>query len=159
MLKGIYPGSFDPVTRGHVDIIERAAKVVDRLVVSVIENPNKKALFTVEERMEHLRLITRDIPNVEVASFQGLTVDFAAQVGARAIIRGLRYVSDFEPEFQMALVNKSLNPEIETLFISADPTRLLLSSSAVKEVATFGGDFAFMVPEEMVEVIADKFKK
>ncbi len=160
MLKAIYPGSFDPVSKGHLDIIERASKIVDKLVVSVLENPKKKnSLFTVEERIEHLKLITKHLDNVEVSSFQGLLVEFAKEINAGIVIRGLRAVTDFENEFQMALINKSLSPEIETFFISTSVEYLYLSSSTIKEVAMFGGNIREMVPNEIIQFVLDKYKK
>ena len=159
MYKAIYPGSFDTVTFGHLDIIERSAKLVDTLVVAVLENPNKKSLFTVEERIKHLEIVTKYMPNVEIASFGGLLIDFAKQSDANLIIRGLRAVTDFEDEFQRALINRSLAPDIETLFISTNEKHLFLSSSAVKEVAAFGGNIDFMVPEEIKHFLEEKYKK
>ena len=133
MIKAIYPGSFDPVTNGHLDIIKRAAKLVDVLVVSVLENPHKSSsLFTVEERIKQLKKVTKDIKNVEVSSFGGLLVDYAKQIDAQVVIRGLRAVTDFESEFQMALTNRSLMPELETLFIPTSVEYLYLSSSTLK---------------------------
>ncbi|MCI1931073.1 MAG: pantetheine-phosphate adenylyltransferase [Clostridia bacterium] len=160
MIKAIYPGSFDPVTNGHLDIIKRASKLVDKLVVSVLENPHKKSsLFTVEERIENLKLVTKDIKNIEISSFRGLLVDYAQQIDAQVIIRGLRAVTDFESEFQMALTNKSLFPNIETLFIPTSIEYLYLSSSTVKEIAMFGGNICGMVPCEIKESVLKKFRK
>ena len=160
MLKAIYPGSFDPVSNGHLDIIERVARLVDKLVVAILENPNKKnSLFTVEERVEHLKLVTKHLDNVEIDSFQGLLVDYAKKSDAKMIIRGLRAVTDFENEFQMALINKSLNPQAETFFISTSVEHLYLSSSTIKEVAMFGGDISTMVPKEIRQIVLDKYKK
>jgi len=160
MIKAIYPGSFDPVTNGHLDIIKRASKLVDKLVVGVLENPHKKSsLFTVEERMKNLKLVTKDIKNIEITSFSGLLVDYAKQVDAQVIIRGLRAVTDFESEFQMALTNKSLFPKAETLFIPTSVEYLYLSSSTVKEIAMFGGDICGMVPCEIIDSVLEKFRK
>lgn len=159
MIKAIYPGSFDPVTNGHLDIIKRASKVTDRLIVAVLENPNKKnSLFTVEERIEHLKMVTKDIENVEVASFSGLLIDFAKKENAKIVIRGLRAVTDFETEFQMALINRSLYSEVETMFIPTSVEYLYLSSSTVKEVAMFGGDICSMVPCEVKDTVVERFK-
>ena len=159
MLKGVYPGSFDPVTLGHLDIIERAAKLVDELVVAVIENPNKRHLLTVAERREHLRLVTEHIPNVSIASFDGLTVDFARRMGANVTIRGLRTVGDFQLEFQMATINKNLDPEIETIFIPACQEHSALSSTAVKEVLAFSDHIDFMVPPQVKDQVVAAYRK
>lgn len=160
MLKAIYPGSFDPVTNGHLDIILRAAKLMDQLVVGVLENPNKKnSLFSIDERIEHLKLVTKDLENVEVISFKGLLVDFAEKIDAKVVIRGLRAVTDFENEFQMALTNRSLHSDVETFFISTSVNYLYLSSSTVKEIAMFGGNINGMVPPEVEQVVLDKYKK
>lgn len=157
-MKAVYPGSFDPTTYGHMDIIERAAKFTDELIVAVLNNSLKKATFTIEERMEMLRLVTAHLPNVKVASFSGLLVDFAEENNARLIIRGLRAVTDFENEFQMALTNRSLNNDIETLFISTSTQHLFLSSSIVKEVASLGGNVDEMVPPVIKERLLKKIE-
>ena len=159
MLKAVYAGSFDPVTLGHLDIIERAAQMVDELVVAVLENPNKKYLFTTEERKLHLELVTKHIDNVKIAWFRGLFVDFAKEIGATVAIRGLRNSIDFASEFQMHLINRQLDKNIETIFLAADEQHLALSSTNVKEVATFGGNIDLMVPEEIREFVAEKYKK
>lgn len=157
MLKAIYPGSFDPVTNGHLDIIERSAKLVDTLIVAVLENNSKESLFTTEQRKEHLRIVTKHIPNVVIESFDGLLVEYAKDLNVKLVIRGLRAVTDFENEFKMALINRSLNPDIETLFISATAKHLYLSSSAVKEVASFGGNIDCMVPKEIRKYVVEKY--
>ncbi len=159
MKKTIYPGSFDPVTNGHYDIIKRASQVVDHLTVAVLDNPRKTELFTFEERTEMLKKVTRDLPNVEVDYFKGLLVEYAAQKDVRIIIKGLRAISDFEFEFQMALVNQKLDPRIETMFMMTSNNYAHLSSSIVKEVAGLGGDICGMVPEEVHDLIVNKFKK
>ena len=155
----VYPGSFDPTTNGHLDIITRASKLCDKLIVAVLENPSKTPMFTVEERVEHLKAILKDFPNVEVHSFSGLLVDFVRSVGSNIVVRGLRGVTDFSYEFQMALTNRSLANEIETLFISADTQYLFFSSSQVKEIATFGGNLDNMVPKIIKEEISKKLNK
>lgn len=159
MVKAIYAGSFDPVTTGHLDMIRRASLMVDTLVVAILENPNKKCLFTLKERKEHVAMVTKDIKNIEIASFSGLLVDFAKQVQANLLIRGLRTVEDFEKEFQRAQINKQLDPQVETLFMAASIGQLTVSSSAVKEIATFGGNIEFMVPHEIRQFVVDKYKK
>ena len=160
MIKAIYPGSFDPVTNGHIDIIKRASKFVDKLVVSVLENPHKStSLFTVEERIRLIKTVTKDIENVEVTSFHGLLVDYAKRINAQVVIRGLRAVTDFESEFQMALTNRRLMPELETLFIPTSIEYLYLSSSTLKEVAMFKGDICDMIPGEIEGEVSKKFMK
>lgn len=159
MNKAVYPGSFDPVTNGHLDIIFRAAEFVDKLVVGVLENPSKKPLFTVDERVEHLKALTSHIDNIEVISFSGLLIDFTRKINARLIIRGLRAVTDFEYEFQMALTNRSMAPEIETLFISTSTKFLFLSSSVVKEIAMFNGNIEGLVPDIIKTALDEKLRK
>ena len=146
MKVGIYPGSFDPVTNGHIDIIKRSAKLVDTLIVAILENPSKKALFSVEERIQLLEETCKDIINLKVESFSGLLVDFAKEQKANLIIRGLRALTDFEYELQMAQMNKHLHAEIETIFLVTDVKYSFLSSSAIKEVAQFAGDVSDFVP-------------
>ncbi|MBQ7265231.1 MAG: pantetheine-phosphate adenylyltransferase [Firmicutes bacterium] len=158
MRTAVYPGSFDPVTNGHLDIIERSAKLVDKLIVAVLNNKSKSPLFTVEERVRHLQIATQDFKNVEIMSFSGLLVDFASKVNSNIIIRGLRGVTDFSYEFQMALTNRSLNSDIETLFVSADTQYLFFSSSQVKEIAHFGGNIDNIVPPVVREEIKKKMK-
>lgn len=146
----IYPGSFDPITFGHLDIIQRGARVFDRVIVAVLRNPDKSPLFTVEQRVEQIRRCTQKIPNVEVDSFVGLTVDYAKLKNARVLLRGLRAVSDFEKELQMAHTNETLWDEIETVFLATSNEYSFLSSSVVKEIAKFGGCVAHLVPQEVV---------
>jgi pantetheine-phosphate adenylyltransferase len=153
----LYPGSFDPTTNGHMDIITRAAQFVDRLVVGVLENPSKTPVFTAEERVKQLKELTCDIPNVEIMTFSGLTVEFARSLGANIIIRGLRAVTDFEYEFQMALTNRNLADEIETLFIPTSAHCLYLSSSVVKEIAYFGGNIDDKVPVIIRDALLAKY--
>ncbi len=159
MIKAIYPGSFDPVTNGHLDIIKRASKFVDVLVVGILDNPNKHCLFTSEERKELIKIVTKDIPNVEVESFYGLLTDFAKEINASLIIRGIRDTNDFAVEFQRSITNKQLNSNIETVCLIADEKNLILSSTAVKEVAIFGGDIDWMVPKEITGYVKEKYNK
>ncbi|EAG6892350.1 pantetheine-phosphate adenylyltransferase [Listeria monocytogenes] len=154
----VIPGTFDPITNGHLDIIERAAKIFDVLYVSVLNNSSKKPLFTIEERMEMIRQVTAHLPNVQVESASGLTVDYAATREATAIVRGLRAVSDFEYEMQIASMNRTLNAEIETFFIMTNTKYSFLSSSMVKEVAQYQGDISELVPEIVNEQVQAKFK-
>ena len=142
----VYPGSFDPVTRGHLDVFERATLIFDRVVVGVLENPGKSPLFTTDERVELLREAIGRNAAVDVETFHGLTVDFARQVGANAIVRGLRVGSDFENEFQMALMNRRLNPDIHTVFLMTSFSNVFISSSMIKEVCRLGGDIGDLVP-------------
>ncbi len=157
MRKALYPGSFDPVTCGHFDIIKRASKVVDQLTVSVLDNPRKEELFSFEERVEMLKKITAGYPNVEIDSFKGLLVEYAAAKDVKVIIKGLRAMSDFEFEFQMALVNQKLDPSIETMFMMTNSKYAHISSSIVKEVASLGGNIREMVPSELHDIIIKKF--
>ncbi|HDU7438159.1 pantetheine-phosphate adenylyltransferase [Listeria monocytogenes] len=154
----VIPGTFDPITNGHLDIIERAAKSFDVLYVSVLNNSSKKPLFTIEERMEMIRQVTAHLPNVQVESASGLTVDYAATRGATAIVRGLRAVSDFEYEMQIASMNRTLNADIETFFVMTNTKYSFLSSSMVKEVAQYQGDISELVPEIVNEQVQAKFK-
>ncbi|HAB8810295.1 TPA_asm: pantetheine-phosphate adenylyltransferase [Listeria monocytogenes] len=154
----VIPGTFDPITNGHLDIIERAAKIFDELYVSVLNNSSKKPLFTIEERMEMIRQVTAHLPNVQVESASGLTVDYAATRGATAIVRGLRAVSDFEYEMQIASMNRTLNADIETFFVMTNTKYSFLSSSMVKEVAQYQGDISELVPEIVNEQVQAKFK-
>src|SRR5690606_25801746 len=142
-----YPGSFDPVTNGHLDIIRRSAALFDRVIVAIFKNIEKKPMFTVEERIAMVREATRDLKNVEVTSSSGLLVDFCRMHGVKIVIKGLRAVSDFDYEFQMAQMNKELNEEVETLFMMTRTQHLFLSSSVIKEIARFGGDVRPFVPE------------
>jgi pantetheine-phosphate adenylyltransferase len=146
----LYPGSFDPLTNGHLDIIDRTAQIFDRVVIAVLENPSKRPLFTTAERVAMIRESLGERPGVEVSTFNGLTIDFARQVGARVIVRGLRAVSDFESEFQMALMNRRLEPDVTTVFIPTSLRHLFLSSSLIKELAEFGGDISEFVPANVV---------
>ncbi|EAC6872943.1 pantetheine-phosphate adenylyltransferase [Listeria monocytogenes] len=154
----VIPGTFDPITNGHLDIIERAAKIFDVLYVSVLNNSSKKPLFTIEERMEMIKQVTAHLPNVQVESASGLTVDYAATRGATAIVRGLRAVSDFEYEMQIASMNRTLNADIETFFVMTNTKYSFLSSSMVKEVAQYQGDISELVPESVNKAVQAKFK-
>ncbi len=158
MVRAIYPGSFDPVTNGHLDIVERAAKVFDHLTVAVLGNPRKVPLFKMEERVDMLKIMVKKFPNVAVDSFDGLLIDYAEKINASIIIKGLRAVSDFEMEFQMALANRNLNCNIETMFMMTNNIYSFISSSIVKEVAGYGGDIGGMVPQEVHGIILDKIK-
>lgn len=155
----VYPGSFDPVTNGHLDIIDRAAKLCDKLIVAVLVNRSKAPAFTMEERVSFLEQVLGGKDNVEVIPFSGLLVDFMKKHNATTVIKGLRAVSDFEYEFQMALLNKNLDPEIETLFMMTNIKYSYLSSSAVKEIASYGGNIRDLVPEQIVDQIYEKLRK
>lgn len=152
----VYPGSFDPVTLGHLDILERATLIFDRVVLAVLENPTKAPLFSVEERVRLLRDTVDNNPNIEVGTFNGLTVDFARKVGAIAVVRGLRAVSDFENEFQMALMNRRLHPEIHTVFLMTSFSNVFVSSSLIKEVCRFGGRIEEFVPPHVAKAMHAK---
>ncbi|MDO5101062.1 MAG: pantetheine-phosphate adenylyltransferase [Eubacteriales bacterium] len=157
MLRGIYPGSFDPITYGHLDIIKRAAKFVDHLTVGVLHNPAKRPLFSVEERVEMIRQSIKDIPNVSVEAFSGLSVMFAKQKNATVIVRGLRAVTDFEYELQMAQTNRVLSEGIDTLFLTTALDYAYLSSTNVREVACFQGDISKFVPPFVEKKIKEKY--
>lgn len=159
MVRALYPGSFDPVTNGHLDVLKRAAGLFDEVLVVVARNDSKRALFTPEERVDMIQNSTQDLTNVRVTSFQGLLVDFARRQGAQAIIRGLRAVSDFEFEFQMALMNRSLEPKLETLFMMPAEEYTYLSSRMVKEVSSLGGDITRFVPECVGAALRARFSK
>jgi pantetheine-phosphate adenylyltransferase len=155
----IYPGSFDPVTLGHWDLVQRAAKLVDRLVVAVLHNPSKSPAFTVEERVAMLEELTTTLPHVEVTSFHGLLVDFAKAQNAQVIVRGVRAFSDFEYEFQMALMNRKLAPELETVFLMPKEKYSAVSSRLVREIGGMGGNLSELVPEVLRERIANRLGK
>ncbi|WP_409294480.1 pantetheine-phosphate adenylyltransferase [Peribacillus sp. SCS-26] len=154
----VCPGSFDPITNGHLDIIQRAAKVFEEVYIVVLNNSSKQPLFTVDERQELIRQATVHIPNVKVSSFQGLLVDYAKSINADAIIRGLRAVSDFEYEMQITSMNRLLNEQIETFFIMTNNQYSFLSSSIVKEVARYGGDISELVPTVVKEWLLKKYE-
>jgi pantetheine-phosphate adenylyltransferase len=153
----VYPGSFDPVTNGHLDIIHRAAKVFDKLIVSVLNNTSKNPLFSLEERMELISKVTRDLPNVEVDGFRDLLVNYLKSKNVHLIVRGLRAVSDFEYELQMASTNQKLNEDVETFFMTSKPQFSYLSSSIVKEIARFQGPVTDLVAPEVEEALRIKF--
>lgn len=153
MITAIYPGSFDPITLGHLDVVERAAKLFDRLIIAVAHNPEKRALFTPEQRMD---LIAQSLGNrrgIEIVTFEGLLVDFARKSEATAVVRGLRAVTDFEYEFQMALMNKTLNADLETVFLASREAYTYISSRVIKEVARLGGDITRFVPPPVVSAL------
>lgn len=156
MRLAVCPGSFDPITRGHLDIIRRASVLFDEVIVLVVINPNKHCAFTVEERCEMIRQATADISNVRVDSYYGLLVDYVRTKGAVAIVKGLRAMSDFEYEFQMALTNKSLLPYAETLFLTTSVENMYVSSSLVRQVAGFGGNISSFVPRCLVDLIMQR---
>lgn len=154
--KAVYPGSFDPVTYGHMDIIRRSAEMVDELTVGVLRNQAKNALFSTQERVKMLQIVTKDIPNVRVETFEGLSVDFARSRGAEFIVRGLRAITDFEYELQMAQTNRIMAPDIDTIFLTTNLEFAYLSSTTVKEVASYGGDIARFVPPEVAREVRSK---
>jgi len=156
--KAVYPGSFDPITNGHVDIIRRGLEIFEQILVAVLENPKKKSLFSTKERVAMIQEIFSDCKNVEVKAFHGLLVDFAKKNDAKMIIRGLRAISDFEYEFQMALMNRKLDPEIETLFMMPSLNYSFLSSRLVKEVSMLGGCLEGLVPTEVEKNLKNKQK-
>lgn len=158
MKKAIYPGSFDPVTLGHLDIIERSSKLADHLIVGVLNNNAKTPLFSVDERVNMLKEVTKHLPNVEVLSFSGLLVDFARKHEVDAIIRGLRAVTDFEYELAMSQTNKVAAPEVDTVFLNTSLEYAYLSSSTVKEIARYNGDITKFVPECIIETVKEKYK-
>lgn len=155
----VYPGTFDPVTRGHFDIIKRASKIVDKLIIAVLPNQAKKPWFTVEERINLIKQITKDLPNVCVESFDGLTVDFSKKMGAQIIIRGLRAITDFEYELQIAQINHKLNSDIDTVFLTTSVEYSYVSSSIVKEVSTYDGDISSFVTPEVEIAVKQKIKE
>jgi len=159
MKRAIYPGSFDPVTNGHLDVIERARKLFDEVIVAVAHNDQKQALFSLEERLELLKTSIGNIDNVRIAQFDGLLVEFAAAQSASAVVRGLRAVSDFEFEFQMALMNRKLNSDVETIFLMPKEEYTYLSSRIIKEIARLGGDMSSFVPDVVAKALGNKFKR
>jgi pantetheine-phosphate adenylyltransferase len=154
---GLYPGSFDPVTNGHLDIAERAFRLCDELYIAVVANPSKDALFSVEERVKLLQQTTKHLPKVVISSFNGLLVDYAREIEAGLIFRGLRAVSDFEYEFQMALINRTLHKQIEVVFLVPNEKFIFLSSSSIKEVAKLGGDVSSFVPAAVEKALRGRY--
>ena len=158
MTIAVYPGSFDPITNGHLDIATRAAKLFDKVIIAVYDTPNKRLLFTTEERVELARKAVADLPNVEVESFTSLAVDFARKVGAQIMVRGLRMTSDFEREFELFMMNKQLYPELEVVAFMASLKYQFLSSSLLKEAASLSGNINNLVPKHVAEALEKKFK-
>jgi len=158
-VKAIYPGTFDPPTNGHIDLIQRGAKLFDHLTVAILSNLVKDPLFTVEERVEMLKEVTNSLENVSIATFHGLMVEFARQQGASAILRGIRAISDYEYEFQMALMNRRLAPEIETVFLQPAGRYSFVSSRMLKEVFSFGGDVTGLVPPNVLKRLRGRISK
>jgi pantetheine-phosphate adenylyltransferase len=157
MKTAVYPGSFDPITLGHLDIIKRSSKIMDEVVVGVLRNSAKNSLFSLEERVSMIRELTKDLPNVRVESFDGLLVDYMNEIGATIIIRGLRAVTDFEYELQIAQTNHVQNENIETIFLTTNLNYSYLSSTIVKEFASYGGDISKFVPKQIIERIYNKY--
>ena len=155
----IYPGSFDPVTSGHLNIIQRAANIFDKLIVCVMVNAGKNPMFTLEERVELIRRVTQTLPNVEVDSSSELLADYAKRRGSCVIVKGLRAGSDFENEFQMALINHKINPELDTMFLTAESQYMYLSSSTVKELGTYGVDLSDFLPKEIIPDFQERIEK
>lgn len=159
MTIAIYPGSFDPITRGHLDIIKRASPLFDELIIGIYDQPEKQLLFSTQERVEIVKQAVADLPNVRVEAYSGLTIDFARQVKAKVIVRGLRMSSDFEREFEMAMMNKKLAPELELVCLMASLQYQFLSSSLLKEVAKLGGCLEDFVPDHVAQVLRSKFSR
>lgn len=159
MRVGIYPGSFDPVTMGHIDIIKRASKLVDLLIIGVLTNSSKSPLFTTAERVDFLKIATEDVNNVQIEEYQGLLVNYANEKKAEVIFRGLRAVTDFEYELQLAQTNHILNPAVDTVFLTTSVEYAYLSSSTVKEIARYGGHIDKFVPAPIVQAIYDKYQE
>lgn len=153
----VYPGTFDPVTEGHMDIIRRASSLCDKLVVAVLDNNAKNSVFTVEERVQMLEMATSDMDNVAIEAFSGLTAEYMRLTGSKTLVRGLRAVSDFDYELQIAFLNKSINPDLDTVFLLANQNHLYLSSSMVRDLAKHKADLTGFVPESIKEIVAGKF--
>jgi pantetheine-phosphate adenylyltransferase len=159
VMKAIYPGSFDPPTNGHLDIMNRAAAIFDQLEIVIADNPQKKYLFTADERFEMITTMVAEYPNVQVTIWRGLIVDFSEKINAKVILRGVRALSDFDYEFELSMMNRALNPRIETLFMPTDQKYFVLRSSGIKEVAIFGGDISDMVPPIVEEKLKARVKQ
>ena len=159
MATAVYPGSFDPITLGHLDIIKRTAAVFDKVIIGVLINKSKQPLFSIEERVDLIKEVTKDIPNVEILSFNGLLIDFSDRMKADVIVRGIRAVSDFEYELMMAQTNKELNPNLETMFFATSARYSFLSSSTVRELAMFDADIRQFVPEYVHRKVYEKLKE
>jgi pantetheine-phosphate adenylyltransferase len=157
MSKAIYPGSFDPVTNGHMDVIRRGLMVFDELIVAVADNPGKQPLFTRAERMGHIREVTRDLSGIHVEEFDGLLVEYARRRGVAVVLRGIRTMSDFEYEYQMAMTNRTLAPDVETVFVMTHEEHSFVSSRLIKEAAQLGGDISAFVPKPIEEVMRARF--
>ncbi|OGL44393.1 MAG: pantetheine-phosphate adenylyltransferase [Candidatus Schekmanbacteria bacterium RBG_16_38_11] len=158
-MKAVYPGSFDPITNGHIDIIKRGLAIFDEVIVAIAKNSEKKPLFAVKERVKIIREIAKGLKGIRVDVFDGLLVDYVKSVGAKAVIRGLRAVSDFEYEFQMAITNRKLGKDVETIFLMSSEKYSYLSSRIVKEVSSYGGNITGMVPESVVKALGEKFMR
>ncbi len=156
---GVYPGSFDPITNGHIDILKRSLRLFDKIIIAVAPNPKKAPLFDIKERVAMIRESTRQIPHVEVEIFEGLLAEYMKRKKAHAIIRGLRVISDFEHEFMMALMNRKLDSEVETVFLMPSEEYSYVSSSAVKEVASYGGEVKDLVPSAVAQRLREKFQR
>jgi len=156
---GVYPGTFDPITNGHIDLIRRSLHIFDKVIVAVAPNPKKKPLFNIEERVEMIKESTKDIPNVQIEIFEGLLAEYMKRKGVHAIIRGLRAISDFEHEFMMAQINRKLDNEVETVFLTPSEEYSYITSTAIKEVASYGGIVKDFVPSIVARRLQDHFKK
>ena len=159
MKVAIYPGSFDPITSGHLNIIQRAANIFDKLIVCVMVNAGKNPMFTLEERVDLIRRVTRDIPNLEIHCSNKLLAEFAREQGSCVIVKGLRAVSDFENEFQMALINRKINADLDTMFLTADKEYMYMSSSVVKELGSYGANLSDFLPQEIIPDFQRKLGK
>lgn len=157
--RALYPGTFDPMTNGHLDLVRRASQIFDEVIIGVSENPNKSKLFNLNERIEIANHVTKDVVNVKVMGFSGLLIDFLAEQECRIVLRGLRALSDFEFEFHLASANKRLNPDIETIFMTPDEQNHFISSSLVKEISKYGGDISSFVPTHVKKRLLEKYKQ